>query len=142
MENTSFFKIFSCIIENEKPHGALFKGPEGFLAVTVEVIWSVLWDLKNSIEQTFQKLALFTMTKYFGKFFVVLSSVTSLKKHNIGVHKLFWQLQWNLWEHIFRTWEVVENTSFWKKATFPAEKILWPIFGCNIEHDNCHGTVF
>ena len=68
------------------------------------------------------------MTKSFGGFFVVLSSVTSLKKHFIVFHKQFWQLLWNLFEHFFRTYEVVENTNFQKKTILPVEKKLWHFF--------------
>ena len=68
------------------------------------------------------------MTKSFGPFFVVLSSVASLRKQFIGFHKLMWKLLWNFYEHVFSTYEVVENTSFRKKAIVQAKKKCRPIF--------------
>ena len=63
------------------------------------------------------------MTKDFGSFFIILSSVTSLKDQFTRVHKLFLPLLYFLQENFLRTYKVVENTFFWeKKATFQVNK--------------------
>ena len=38
----SFSTVFSRIIECYKPQGTIFKGPQGYLTITVEVIRSIL----------------------------------------------------------------------------------------------------
>ena len=73
------------------------------------------------------------MTKTFGHFFVVLSSVISLRKQYIGVHKLLWHLLWNFWERFFRTCEVVKNKNFWKKAKFPLKKNIVAFFSSIVD---------
>ena len=43
----------------------------------------------------------------------------------------------------FRTYEVVENKSFWKKnANFPVKKTIWSIFSHRIEHFKCRGSTY
>ena len=55
----------------------------------------------------------------------VLSSVKNLREHFIRVHKVFWQILWKLQGHFFRTYEVIENTNFWKIGNLSSEaKIL------------------
>ena len=77
------------------------------------------------MQTNISEIAVFTMKEVFGPFFLVLSSVTNLKGLFSGVHKLIWQLLWNLFKHFSRTSEVVENTKFWKKGNISSEeKIL------------------
>ena len=59
---------FSCIIKYDKPQGTFYKGPQGILAITVEVIGSILYDLRYREKKTFQKKAVFTMTKVLANF--------------------------------------------------------------------------
>ena len=47
------------------------------------------------------------MTKDFGPFFLVLSSVTNLKEQFARVHKLFLPLLYELRAHFFKTKEFV-----------------------------------
>ena len=58
-----------------------------------------IWDLRGRQKQTFQKIAVSTMTNDFGPYFLVPSSVTNIAKQCIGIGKVFWQLLWNLKEH-------------------------------------------
>ena len=52
---------------------------------------------KKAENQTFQeKKAIFSVTKDFGLFFLVLSSVTNLSGHFLRVQKVFWHLLWTL----------------------------------------------
>ena len=76
---------------------------------------------KNVEKQTFQKKTIFPVTKDFGLFFLVLSSVTNLMRQVVKVQKVFWHLLWKLWDHVCNTYEIVENTVFWKKGSFFSE---------------------
>ena len=51
-----------------------------------------------------------------------MSSVTRIKKRFISVQKVFWQLLLKLYDHVFRTSEVVEKTIFWKRQSFQWKK--------------------
>ena len=83
------------------------------------------------------------MTKNIGPFFIVMSSVTSHMKQFIGVHKLIWKLLWNLQEHSFSDYDVIEVKSFRKKAIVQAKKKLSPFFShiveCETSVDNFQG---
>ena len=68
------------------------------------------------------------MTKIFGPFFVVLSSVTSLDKQIIGARKHFWQLMWKLWEHFLGPEMLLKTQFSEKEGKFPVKKSFWPIF--------------
>ena len=82
------------------------------------------------------------MTKIFGPFFIVMSSVTSHMKQFIGVHKLLWKLLWNLQEHSFSNYDVIEVKSIRKKAIVQAKKKLSPIFSDIIECVKPQWTIF
>ena len=62
------------------------------------------------------------MTKSFGPFFVVLSSVTSLRKQFIGFHKLMWKLLWNFYEHDLAPMRLLKTQVFEKKLSFKRKK--------------------
>ena len=62
------------------------------------------------------------MTKVFGPNFVVLSFVTSLTKQLIGVHKLFWHLLWNSWEHFCGPKRLLKTQTFEKRQHFQWKK--------------------
>ena len=65
------------------------------------------------------------MKEVFGPFFLVLSSVTNLKGLFSGVHKLFWQLLWNLLEHFLGPKRLLKTQIFGKKGNISnEEKIL------------------
>ena len=81
------------------------------------------------------------MTKDFVPFSLVLSSVTKLEKQRIRVLKLSWHLLWKFYEHFFGTQNVVEDTSFWKRANFFSFEKNFAFFSRNIEHDKCQGTI-
>ena len=61
-----------------------------------KIFWQVLCKLYDQFSGTsevenklLQKKALFLVTKGFGTFFLVLSSVTNLREQFIGLHKVF-----------------------------------------------------
>ena len=54
---------FSRTIECDKLKGTICKDPEGILTIFVQMIRSFVWDLRGRWKKTFQKLAVFTMTK-------------------------------------------------------------------------------
>ena len=51
----SFWPMFTRIIETDKPQDTNHKGPQGTLTTFVEVIRSLLWDLRGRQKQTFRK---------------------------------------------------------------------------------------
>ena len=82
------------------------------------------------------------MTKDFGPFFLVLSSVTNLKEQFARVHKLFLPLLYKLWAHFLRPKRLFKTQIFEKKkATFPVKKIF-DIFSRNIKHSKTQGTLY
>ena len=143
VENTSFWKkkaifqvkkllwpIFSRIIECHKAQGTVSKGPKSFLTFTVELIRAFFQDLWGCWKHKFLKKGNICSEKYIAAcFFFVLSRVTNLKGRIVRVQQVFWQLLSKLFDHFCYTWEVVENTKFWKrKANFPVKKTNWPTF--------------
>ena len=55
-------------IELDKPQGTISKGQEGVFTLIVQMIRSFLWDLRSRKKQTFEKIAVFTMTKALAHF--------------------------------------------------------------------------
>ena len=82
------------------------------------------------------------MTEVFGPFFLVWSSVKNLMEQLIRVQKLFWQVLWNLKEHVFGTYEVVENANFWTKRQALQWRKCFGLFSRNIEHDKPQRTTY
>ena len=89
-------------------------GPLGFLPNVVQLTISFLYDLRGRMKQTFQKIAVCTMTKDFGPIFLVPSSVTNLEKQFTRAHKLFQRLLWKLYVNCFRTWRLLKTKIFEK----------------------------
>ena len=87
-----YLNIFSPFIEFDKPQRTNYSGPQSILTLVVQMTWTFLWDLRGRWKQTFQKVAVFTMTNVFGPNFLVPSSVTNIAKQCIGIGKLFWQV--------------------------------------------------
>ena len=62
--------------------------------------------------------------KDFGLFFVI-SNFKKLKGQLLRVQKVCWQLLWKFKDHFCNTWEVVENTIFWKRRrSFQWKKLI------------------
>ena len=108
---------------------------------------------KMSIETNISKNGCFhryKSLKDFGRNFLVLPTLTTLREQYMRVHKLFWHLLWKLYNHFFRTWEVGENTNFSKKGNLSSEeKILayyftfyrvWQTCRCRRFSDKFFGT--
>ena len=68
------------------------------------------------------------MKEVFGPFFLVLSSVTNLKGLFLGVHKLFWQLLWNLLEPFLGPKKLLKTQIFEKKFNISSEKKIFDRF--------------
>ena len=81
------------------------------------------------------------MKKSFWPIFLLLSSVKNLKGQFILVQKPVWQLPWETWDRFFRTWEIVENTFFWKKGKLSSEEKFLPFLPPIMECDKPQGTV-
>ena len=68
------------------------------------------------------------MKNAIGPFFLVLSSVTSLKRQFKGVHKLIWQLLWNYESIFLGPVRLLKTKNSGKKAKFPLKENLWTFF--------------
>ena len=127
--------IFTRIIEFTKPQGTNYKGPHGNPAVTVEVIRSLLWDLRVCLKHNFlKKKAIFPVKKKICPAFLAFSSATNLKGQNIGVQTVLWHLLLKLQDHFFRTNSLLKSQIFELKGNLPLKKTNWPFFctiGCN-----------
>ena len=65
----SFWSIFPRIIEYDRAHGAMYKGQQTVLTVTVEVIRAILKDLRGCWKQRFlKKNAVFPVKKIIDRF--------------------------------------------------------------------------
>ena len=79
--------IFSSFAEYDKPQESLYAGPQGFFGNYCGSNKINSLGPEKSIETNISKESIFRMTKAFGPFFLVLSTVPKLKKDKIGVHK-------------------------------------------------------
>ena len=133
-----FWPKFSRSIEHKKCHGTIKKGLQSFLQIIVQKMGSLLWDLRGQKEQIFQNIAVFTMIKVLGPFFLVWSSV--IKNQGIFyrgpqtilitilevIREFFWDLR-GCWKH-----KILKN----KRQTFSGEEKFPPSFSFFIEHKN------
>ena len=97
---------------------------------------------KRSIETNISRNSSFHDERSFWHNFLVLSSVTNLKKHFIGVYRLVRQLLWNILEQFLGPKRLLKSQMFERKAIFPVKKSFWPVFSRNMEHDNCQRTFY
>ena len=118
----------SRIIEHHKCQGTFHKGPQGFLTFFEQMIRSLYWDLRGRSKRRVKKRAVFTMTKDFGPFFLVLSSVTNLREKPTRAHKLFLPLLYFLWEHFLGHKGCWNQTFLRKKQSFQWKETNWPAF--------------
>ena len=65
-----------------------------FLTKIVQVKSFDSKDLSRRFKQSFQKKAVFSVTNDFGLLFLVLSSMTNVRKILIRLRKVFWHFQW------------------------------------------------
>ena len=124
----TFWPFFSCFIEHDKCQEKKYKGPQCTFTIIVQLIRTFVWDLRSRYKQTFQKLAVFTMTKVFGSVFLVLSSVTNLREQTLRVQKVFWQLLWNLKNLFLEPKRLLKAQGFDKRQPFQWKKKFWPFF--------------
>ena len=86
----SFWLTFHRIINCDKPPGTVCNCPQGLLTFTVEVMRSVLQDLRGCWKRNFlNKRQLFQWGKNYGSHFLVLSSVTNLKRRFVRILRVF-----------------------------------------------------
>ena len=88
--------MFSRIIECDKPQSTTKGGTQPILENFVQLRGSFLGEIKRSFGTNILKKAKLLVTKNFGLFLLVLSSVTNLRQQFIRIHKVFSQLFWNL----------------------------------------------
>ena len=127
--------FFSRTIEHDKRQETTYMVPQGSLLFTLEVIGSFLWGLTGWYEHNFlKKKGNLSSEEKISAYFLEIPSVTNLRGQITRVHKSLWQMLLKLQDHFCKTWEVVENTIFEKKAKFPVKKILaylFRIFECD-----------
>ena len=75
------------------------------------------------------------MTKVFGPFFRLPTTVTNITKQFIKDHTLFWQLHCNLSQHFLGLKRLLKTQSIQKKAIFPVKKSFPPFLYRFIEHE-------
>ena len=126
------------IIAHNICQATIYRGPQSKLTNIVQMIRSFAWDLRGWSKQSFQKWAVFTMTKVIGPFFFVSSGVTNIGEQIVRIHKLFWQLLWNLKERFLRPKRLLKTQTFEKMAIFPVKKRFGTFF--LIEHAKCQET--
>ena len=80
-----FLACFTCPIECDKRQGTVCKGPKGILAITVEVVISILWDLRGCWKhKIFEKKANFPVKK---KVWPLFSCITEHEKRQETIYK-------------------------------------------------------
>ena len=102
-----------------------------------KVFWQLLWKLQGHFFRTYKVIEntnfwkignLSSEAKILSHSSFVLLSVTNLRELFIRVHKVLWQILWELQGRFFRTKEVIVNPYFLKKkAVFPVKKRICPI---------------
>ena len=133
--------IFFRIVEIDKPQKTIQKSPKDILTFNVEVIGS-FWGPKRLLKtQIFLKKAVFLRTNVFAPYFLKFSSVINLRKRFIRARKIVWQVMSGN-KSFSSTWEVAENTNFFKKGRFPENKYICPIFSQIVECDQPQETIY
>ena len=103
--------------------------PQSFLTFIVQEIRSLYWDLRGRLKKGVKKRAVFKMTKDFGPFFLVLTSVTKLKEQPTRVHKLFLPLLNFLWEQFLAPKRLLKSHFFEeKRQPFQWKETNWSVF--------------
>ena len=82
------------------------------------------------------------MTKVFGPFFLVISSVTNASEHFVRVHRLFSQIVWGFWEHFLGPKRLLRTQVFEKKDKFSSEERTLAFFSRSNEHDKYQETIY
>ena len=90
----NFWPTFSPFFEHDKNQWTFYKNSQASLTFFVQMTRSFLWDLSGREKQTFQKTAVFKMTKASAPFFLVSSSVPNIGEQFITVRKQIWQKLW------------------------------------------------
>ena len=133
--------VFPRSIEFDKSRETSFKGPQGILTLTVEIIKAFLgpkWSLKTRIFEEKGNLASEkNVVAYFSRSIehdkcqgrickgreVLSTSIVQV------IILILWVLRGCL------------KHNFLKKATFPVRKRFWPIFSSSIERDKSQGRI-
>ena len=97
------------------------------------------WGLQRSLETNISKKAVFSVTKDFGLFFLVLSSVANLKEHFKMSTRFYDNILHGLGSFLKTK---IESKNFWKMGCLSSEEKIWPSFSRIIESDNCHGAIY
>ena len=77
-----FWLKFPPIIAHDKCQATIYQGPQGILTNFVQMIRSLLWDLRGRQKQTFQNIAVFKMTKIFWPVFSLYHRLSQTSGNN------------------------------------------------------------
>ena len=81
---------FPRIIAHDICQATIYQGPQGILPNIVQMIRSFLWDLIGRQKQTFQKLAVFKMTKdRFSSYYRVWQTSRIIILESIGYFDIY-----------------------------------------------------
>ena len=89
---------------------------------------------KRAIKTNNSRKAVSTMTKVFGPFFLVSSTVENIREQFIEAPKLFWQLRWNLSELFLRPKRLLKAQIFQNKGNLSSEEKILAFLSRFIEH--------
>ena len=95
-----FWLFFPRFVECDKPQGRIYEGPQVIETITVEVIRSILWDLRGCLKhEIFEKKGKFSseeesLTCFF--WYCRTRTTKNVKERFTRVHKVFWQILWKL----------------------------------------------
>ena len=133
---------FSRSTEQDKYQGTICKGPQSILTITVELIRSILQDLRGSWKHRFlEQKANFPVKKKFGLYFLVFSSVKNLGVQKIGVQSVFQHLLWKLSDHFFGPKMSIE-TNIPKNLCFHWDNRFWSVFRRIIEGEKPQAALY
>ena len=82
------------------------------------------------------------MTKVFGLFFLVLSSMKNNNDQMLRVHKIFWHSSGTFNSIFLRPKRLLETRRFEKKGNLPWKRKIWPIFPPYTACEKPHGTIY
>ena len=94
-------------------------------------------ERKRLLQTDFWKKAIFTVTKEFHQFFLVLSSMTNLREQFIGFHEVF---DISCGYYFCNTKWRLKTKLFDRMAIFPLRKVYWPILAPTIKYDKPQET--
>ena len=113
--------IFCRLIEYHRPQGTLYRGPQGFLTIIVQVKRWFLQDPEVE-NQIFQKKSFVPQKKSFRSFFSHFSHLADFEQQLFRLHKVSGNYG-SSYKTIFSTPKILK-TQFFQKAVLSVERII------------------